>query len=179
MSLCSPQRSMIKTHASRKQVWPRLTSLLYYLVRTQRQWSPESSHTHRWLDVGNGLTEAGARWRGGYEMQCTSASLAPINTISSVNSIDLTWTYSWLSYAEIVFACVGWYVFTISDATSGWPQMQLPRCEKLFKESCVDILDPIGCAAANAFCWSAIELPEGEFDRFFRNVTLRWRVARY
>ncbi|KAK7690230.1 hypothetical protein QCA50_006883 [Cerrena zonata] len=77
--------------------------------------------------LGNGLTEAGARWRGGYEMQCTSASLAPINTISN---------------------CVRM-------------RQMLPRCEKMFKESCSDILDAISCSAAISFCWNVIELPEG------------------
>jgi len=35
----------------------------------------------------------------------------------------------------------------------------LPRCAKLFKESCVDGFDAIGCSAASQFCGTEIESP--------------------
>lgn len=36
---------------------------------------------------------------------------------------------------------------------------QVPRCQKMLKEACVNIFDPMGCEAAMAFCMAEINGP--------------------
>ncbi|KAK7690229.1 hypothetical protein QCA50_006882 [Cerrena zonata] len=75
--------------------------------------------------IGNGCTDDGTMYSAYYEMQCSPASVHPINTIA--NCVDM--------------------------------RRKVPRCEKMFKESCRDSTDSIACNIALSFCNDAIFNP--------------------
>jgi len=66
--------------------------------------------------------------RAHYEVQCTSVTIAPVQTIGTC--IDI--------------------------------KQRLPRCEKWYKEACIDQKDSINCSAARTFCMEFIMARIGE-----------------
>lgn len=46
----------------------------------------------------------------------------------------------------------------------------VPRCEKMFRESCVEKFDAMACEAANAFCENELALPYFASGQHFREL---------
>ncbi|KAF8589301.1 serine carboxypeptidase [Ramaria rubella] len=75
--------------------------------------------------IGNGMTDVPRTILSYYDMQCTGASVSPVQDVTT---------------------CVRM-------------KQAVPRCQRLFQESCVDRFDAMSCEAAEAFCFSEIHLP--------------------
>lgn len=95
-----------------------------------------------------------------YDMTCTAASVDPIldigscvtmkkvvGSIFSQCDIQLPITHAG-NPCEFLFFCV-----------LKLPSVQIPRCQKWLRESCVDQYDTINCGAASNFCNTMLYSP--------------------
>ncbi|KJA20867.1 hypothetical protein HYPSUDRAFT_68192 [Hypholoma sublateritium FD-334 SS-4] len=87
------------------------------------------------------------------------AGMVPINLTSIMIGNGLTDFFS-MTAAYYEVACTPVSVEPIlSIATCVRMKQVLPRCEKMLKESCVDIFDAISCRSASLFCDSELAQP--------------------
>jgi len=91
--------------------------------------------------------------------QAVAAGLTPINLTSIMIGNGMTDTARMIpSYYDI--QCTGASVQAFQDiATCVRMKQALPRCERAWKESCVDQLDGMSCGAVMLFCDTEISVP--------------------
>ncbi|KAF8972465.1 serine carboxypeptidase [Flammula alnicola] len=88
-----------------------------------------------------------------------AAGLTPINLKSIMIGNGITDFYT-MSASYYDLACTPASVAPVLDiGTCIRMKQALPRCQKMLKESCVDILDAISCSAAALFCGNELSTP--------------------
>ncbi|KAJ7144487.1 serine carboxypeptidase [Mycena epipterygia] len=92
--------------------------------------------------LGNGMTDMPSMMPAWYEIQCSSASVAPVQDIRYV-SRDVSKMSLYSIQCRI---CVEM-------------KARLSRCTNWMKEACQDQFDFISCGAATTFCWESMMDP--------------------
>ncbi|KAF7345693.1 Carboxypeptidase [Mycena venus] len=97
--------------------------------------------------LGNGMTDMPSMMPAWYEIQCSSASVAPVQDIRYV-LVSYKQTLQQISIVDLV-CC----------STCVEMKARLSRCTKWMRGACQDQFDLISCGAATAFCWESMMDP--------------------